>query len=72
MRVSGQTSSAARDARSHACLRLLARAISQADDGERRQPALDVRLDLDAAGIDTDERMRDSASEHVATLDDNL
>jgi hypothetical protein len=29
-----------------------------------------VRLDVDPARIDADERVRDGASEHVATLDD--
>ena len=31
---------------------------------------LDVRLDVDPARIDADERVSDGASEHVATLDD--
>ena len=33
-------------------------------------PVLDVRLDLDPARVDADERVRDGASEHVATLGD--
>ena len=37
------------------------------NDGE---PALDVRLDLDPARIDADERVGDGACEHVATLGD--
>ena len=38
---------------------------------ERLQPALDVRLDLDAARLDPDERMGDGACEHVARLGGN-
>ena len=36
-----------------------------ANDGARE---LQVRLDLDPARVEPDERMRDGASEHVATL----
>ena len=54
-----------------AFLRLLAGAVGQPDDRERRPRQLQVRLDLDPARLETDERMRDRASEHVATLGGN-
>ena len=60
------------DARPDPRLRLLARAVGQPDDGERGQSALDVRLDLDPARVDADERVRDGASQHVARLGDEL
>src|SRR5207302_4763657 len=47
-------------------LRLLAGAVGQADDRERRQPVLEVRLDLDAPCVETDERMGDRPCEHAA------
>ncbi len=60
------------DAGADARLRLLARAIRQADDGERRHAVLDVRLDLDPAWIDSDQRVGDGSCEHVVTLGDDL
>jgi hypothetical protein len=45
-------------------LRLLAGAIGEPDDGEARDAVVEVGLDLDAAGIEADERMRDGAREH--------
>ena len=52
------------DAAADALLRLLASAVCQADDRERGEAAAQVRLDLDAAGIETDERVCESAREH--------
>ena len=57
-----------RDSRAHSFLRLLARPVGEADDRERRQPPLEVRLDLDAARVDADERVGDRACEHRPTL----
>ena len=53
-----------RDAAANPLLRLLARAIGETDDRERRQPLLQMRLDLDAARVDADEGMSDGACEH--------
>ena len=47
-----------------AVLRLLAGAVGEPDDREPRQAALEVRLDLDAAGVEADERVGDGAREH--------
>src|SRR5581483_11718191 len=58
------------DSRSDTLLRLLAGAVGEADDRERRHAALQMRLDLDAARLEADESMRDGACEHVATLGD--
>jgi len=57
-----------RDPATDALLRLLASAVGEPDDRERRQPLLEVRLDLDAARVDADERVGDRACEHVVTL----
>ena len=57
-----------RDPAADALLRLLAGAVGETDDRERRQPLLQVRLDLDAARVDADERVGDGAREHVLTL----
>ena len=70
MRLRGPLELRRRDARADAGLRLLAGTVGEADDRERRQPALDVRLDLDSARIEADERVRDGASEHVVTIGD--
>ena len=56
------------DPAADALLRLLAGAVGEADDRERRQPLLEVRLDLDPARVEADERVSDRACEHVATL----
>ena len=53
-------------------LRLLAGAVGEPDDREGRQPALQVRLDLDPARLEADERVGDGAREHAATLGDEL
>ena len=60
-----------RDAAADPLLRLLAGAVGQPDDRERRRAALQVRLDLDAPRVEADERVGDGAGEHVATLGDN-
>jgi hypothetical protein len=57
-----------RDPAAHAFARLLAGAVGEAHDRERRQAVLDVRLDLDPAGLEADERVRDRACEHVSTV----
>ncbi len=47
-----------------ALLRLLAGAVGQPDDRERRDAELQVSLDLDSARIEADESVRDRAREH--------
>jgi hypothetical protein len=56
------------DAAPNPLLRLLARAIGEPDDRQRGQPSLEVRLDLDTAGLEPDEGERDGAREHAPTL----
>jgi hypothetical protein len=56
------------DAGADAVLGFLAGTVGQADDGEARHPAVDVRLDLDAARLETDEGVGDGAREHASTL----
>jgi hypothetical protein len=51
-------------------LRFLAGAVGEPDNRERRDAALQVSLDLDAAWIEADERMRDRVCEHVVTVGD--
>ena len=53
------------DSASHAMLRFLARAVGEPDDGEPGQAVLEMRLDLDSASLETDERVRDGAREHT-------
>ncbi len=60
------------DAASNTMLRLLARAIRQSDDRERRSAALEVGFDLDAPRIEADQCVSDRAGEHVATLGDEV
>jgi ADP-ribose pyrophosphatase len=50
-------------------LRLLASTIGEPDDGEARQPAVDVRLDLDPPRLETDKGVGDCTREHGPTLD---
>ena len=57
-----------RDAAPDPLLGLLAGAVGKADDRERRRATLEVGLDLDPARLEADERMRDRACEHAATL----
>ena len=46
-------------------LRLLARAVGEPDDREAGDARLQVRLDLDPARLETDEGLRERASEHA-------
>ena len=46
-------------------LRLLARAVGEADDREAGQAALDVRLHLHAPRVEADESVGDRAREHT-------
>jgi hypothetical protein len=57
-----------RDPGANAFLRLLAGAIGEADDRERRHTELQVGLDLDAAGVEPYKRVRDGAGEHTSKL----
>jgi hypothetical protein len=50
---------------SRSLLRLLARAIGKADDRERGQRALEVRLDLDPARLEAHETVRDRLCKHA-------
>jgi hypothetical protein len=49
-------------------LRLLARAVDEADDREGRNAALDVRFHLDATRLEADEGKGDRAREHGSTV----
>src|SRR5215211_4936660 len=49
-------------------LRLLAGAVGEPDDREAGDAAVEVGLDLDAAGVEADERMRDGPREHLTRL----
>ena len=53
----------------HSLLGFLARPVGQADDRELRSAELDVRLDLDPPGLETDESMSDCARDHVVMID---
>jgi hypothetical protein len=57
-----------RDPAADALARLVQRLVGEPDDRERRYSVLDVRLHLDAARLETDERMGDRACEHTPTL----
>ena len=57
-----------RDADADALLRLLAGAVGEADDREAGDAELEVRLDLDAARLEADERVRDRPREHGSTV----
>ena len=52
------------DSASHAVFRLLARPVGETDDREPGQAALEMSLDLHAAGVEADEGMSDGAREH--------
>jgi len=52
----------------YALLRLLAGAVSEPDDGQRRCATLDVRLHLDVPRLEADEGKGDRAREHTSTL----
>src|SRR5207244_8868081 len=55
-----------RDPAPDAVLRLLAGTICKPDDREAWNAELDVRLDLDPAGVEADECMRERACEHAS------
>jgi hypothetical protein len=57
-----------RDPAAHPLARLVQRPVGKPDDRKRRHPVLDVRLHLDPARLETDERMGDRACEHTPTL----
>ena len=63
-RLSGHSSDGGDDAASDAVLRLLARPVGEPDDREARNARLEVRLDLDLARLEADERVGDRACEH--------
>jgi hypothetical protein len=48
--------------------RFLAGAVGEADDRESGNPVANVRLDVDAARLEADERMSDRACEHSSKL----
>ncbi len=52
-------------------LRLLAGPVGEPDDRKRRGAALEMRFDLDAARVETDQGMGDGAREHLAILGNN-
>jgi hypothetical protein len=60
------------DAASNTMLRLLARAIGQPDDRERRSAALEVGFDLDAARIEANKGVSYRPGEHVVTIGDKV
>ncbi len=65
----GHSRSAECDTAPDAVLRLLAGAVGEPDDRERGLLArAQVRLDLDAARLEADERERDGAAEHASTV----
>src|SRR5206468_1230069 len=53
-----------RDRAPNTVLRLLARAVGEPDDRERRVAELDVRLHLDPAGVESDEGVGEHPCEH--------
>ena len=57
------------DAAPDPVLRLRARAVGEPDDREAGHAGVDVRLDLDAARLEADERVGDGAREHAPNVD---
>ena len=57
-----------RDPAADSLARLVQRLVGEPDDRERGHAVLDVRLHLDTARLETDERMGDRACEHTSTL----
>jgi hypothetical protein len=57
-----------RDAASHAVLRLLARAVGEADDREAGHAAVQVGLDLHPPRVQPDDRVRDDARHHLPNV----
>ena len=68
MRPVGKLSSAAEIPRANTLTGLLAGAVGEADDGEAGNAVANVRLDVDAARLEADERMRDRACKHASRL----
>ena len=60
------------DPAADALARLVQRLVGEPDDRERRHPVPDVRLHLDAPGLEADEGMGDRACEHASTLRGDL
>ena len=60
------------DAAPDPVLRLRTGSIGEPDDREAGHAAVDVRLDLDAARLEADERMCDGAREHDPTVDSKV
>ncbi len=58
----------ARDPAADPLLRLLAGAVGQSDDRERRDAPLEMGLDLDRPGLEADQRMSGGAREHPSRL----
>ena len=56
------------DAAADTMLRLRAGTVGEADDGEGRHAALQVRLDLDTSRLEPDKSVGDGAREHASTL----
>jgi hypothetical protein len=64
----GEAQLGGRDAAAHAFARLLAGPVGEADDREAGNAVADVRLDVDAPRLETDERMGDRACKHTSRL----
>ena len=64
----GKLELSGRNAAPHPFLRLLAGAVCETDDRERRPRQFEAGLDLDPAWLEPDERVSDRACNHVATL----
>ena len=56
------------DSAANALLRLLAGAVGETDDRERRGAALEMRLDLDPPRLEPDESVGDRACEHLLSF----
>ena len=69
IRFSGHSSCADPIAAPDPVLRLRTGSIGEPDDREAGHAAVDVRLDLDAARLEADERVCDGAREHDPTVD---
>ena len=65
IRFSGHSSSAEPMPLRTRCFASCTGAVGEADDRERGQAAVEVRLDLDAARLEADERVGDGAREHA-------
>ena len=56
----------ARDAAPDPLLRFLASLVRESDDRERRDPALEMRLDFNGPGLEPDESMGGGARKHTS------